>query len=263
MIDSHCHLNFESLSNNLNQLINNAQNNQINTILSINTDPDKFENHYKLISKYKSIFLSYGLHPEHVTKKKNITIDQIIKNSSFEKVIAIGETGLDFFHSTEFTKEQYICFERHIEASILTGLPLIIHQRNSEDEIIDILKSYQKDKNLKVVLHCFTGTNKLKNFCLDNNYFISISGIITFKNASNIRDVIKDLPLSSLLIETDSPFLTPVPHRGKLNEPAYVKFIAQYLAEFFNTTLDDIIYNTDTNFYKLFSKAIRYNNLLK
>ena len=261
MIDSHCHLNFNSLKTNISQIVLNAKNNNISSILTINTDPDEFFEHYDLIKNYQSIFISYGLHPQNVSDKKSISKELIISNSFLEKVIGIGETGLDFFHSTNYKKEQYKNFENHIEASIKTKLPIIVHQRNSENEIIEILSYYQKNYDLKVVLHCFTGTNKLKNFCLDNNFFISISGIVTFKNANDLRDVIKDIPLNSLLIETDSPYLSPVPYRGKENEPSYVKYTAEYLSIFYKTSINEISKKTDDNFYKLFSKAIRYNEI--
>ena len=263
MIDSHCHLNFESLKNNFLTIIDNAKKNKITSILSINTDPDQFEGHYNLIKNYNSIFLSYGLHPEQVTNKKLITKNLISQYSKIDKVIGIGETGLDFYHSIEYKKEQYMVFEEHIEASIECDLPLIIHQRNSENEIMEILNTYQINNNLKVVFHCFTGSSKLKKFCLDRNYFLSLSGIITFKNANELRDVIKDVPISSILLETDSPFLSPVPFRGKINEPSYVKFIAEYLVDFFQMPLSKIVKNTDDNFYKLFTKAIKYNEIYK
>jgi len=261
MIDSHCHLNFESLKNNFSTIINNAKNNDITSILSVNTDPDNFLSHYKLIQDYKSLFISYGLHPEHVSKIKSISKNIILNNVNKDKVIAIGETGLDFYHTIEYKKEQYKNFEAHIEASIDSNLPLIIHQRNSENEIIDVLKNYQKNYNLNLVFHCFTGSNKLKNFCIENNYFLSLSGIVTFKNANDLRNIIRDVPLSSILIETDSPFLAPVPFRGKPNEPSYVRHTAEFLANFFNISLNVFINHTDDNFYKLFSKAIRYNKI--
>ena len=261
MIDSHCHIYFDSLKNNLPSIINNAKKNYITAFLTINTDPEDFLDHYKLIKNYQSIYISYGLHPQNVSKSKSISKNEILNYTNIDKVIGIGETGLDFYHSSEFIKEQYISFEQHIEASIDSNLPLIIHQRNSEKEIMEVLSNYQKNHNLKVVFHCFTGTSKLKNFCLQNNYFISLSGIITFKNAIELRKVIKDVPLSSILIETDSPFLTPVPFRGKSNQPSYVKYIAEYLAIFFNTSFTEIINVTDNNFYKLFSKAIRYSEI--
>lgn len=263
MIDSHCHLNFESIKNNFSTIIDNAKKNKITSILSINTDPDQFDEHYNLIKDYNSIYLSYGLHPEHVTNTKLISKDLISKYSKINKVIGIGETGLDLYHSTQYKKEQYKVFEEHIEASIETNLPLIIHQRNSENEIMETLNDYQKTNNLRVVFHCFTGTAKLKNFCLDRNYFLSLSGIVTFKNANELRDTIKDVPISSILIETDSPFLSPVPLRGKVNEPSNVRFTAEYLSDFFQIPLSKIVKNTDDNFYHLFTKAVKYNEIYK
>ena len=259
MIDSHCHLNFDELKNNFSNIINNIKKNNITGVLSINTDPNNFDDHYQLIKDYEFIYLSYGLHPENVSDTVIINKDKIIENTINPKVIGIGETGLDFYHSKKFSKQQYNVFEQHIEASIDTDLPLILHQRNSENEMIDVLQNYQKQSDLKVVFHCFTGTKKLMNFCIDNNYYISISGIATFKNALSLRNVIKDVPLSSLLLETDSPFLAPVPMRGKINEPSFVKYTAIYLSEFYNISLNAIIEMTDKNFYKLFSKALRYN----
>ena len=263
MIDSHCHLNFESIRNNFVNIINNAKKSNITSILSINTKPDQFDEHYNLIKDYNSIYLSYGLHPEHVTNTKLISKDLISKYSKINKVIGIGETGLDLYHSTQYKKEQYKVFEEHIEASIETNLPLIIHQRNSENEIMETLNDYQKTNNLRVVFHCFTGTAKLKNFCLDRNYFLSLSGIVTFKNANELRDTIKDVPISSILIETDSPFLSPVPLRGKVNEPSNVRFTAEYLSDFFQIPLSKIVKNTDDNFYNLFTKAVKYNEIYK
>ena len=261
MIDSHCHLNFDNLANNIDDIINKAKKNSITSILSINTDPEEFNNHYRLIKQFKSIFLSYGLHPQQVTENKIISSLDIINNSSNDRVIAIGETGLDFFHSLKYKKEQHKVFESHIEASYETNLPLIIHQRNSENEIIDILTNFQKSKPLNAVFHCFTGTSKLRNFCLDNEFYLSLSGIITFKNAEDLRKVVKNVPMSSLLIETDSPFLAPTPHRGKVNEPSFVKHVAEYLSIFFKLSLEELVSITDNNFYKLFSKAIRYNEI--
>ena len=147
MIDSHCHLNFNSLKNNIDSVIDNAKKNNITSLLTINTDPNEFDIHYNLIKKYKSIFISYGLHPESVSDTNLISKQLIISKCENEKIIAIGETGLDFYRSDHFKVSQYKSFEEHIEASIVTSLPLIIHQRNSENEIMDILKKYQK-KNL-------------------------------------------------------------------------------------------------------------------
>jgi|TARA_B100000959_G_scaffold33502_1_gene31848 TatD DNase family protein len=261
MIDSHCHLNFDNLSKDFSSIIKRAKKNNITAILSINTNPDKFESHYQLIKKYKSLFISYGLHPENVNSFNIPTADSLKFYCEYEQVIGIGETGLDFYRSTEHKLEQYQTFENHIECSYKTNLPLIIHQRNSEKEIIEVLKNYQKSKPLKVVFHCFTGSEKLKNFCLDNEFYISLSGIITFKNANELREVINNFPLQQILIETDSPFLAPVPFRGKMNEPSYVKYISKYLSDFYDISQKEFNEITDNNFYKLFSKAIRYNEI--
>ncbi len=260
MIDSHCHLNFKKLSENFENIINNSKKNNITSILSINTKPEDFQDHLNLIKNYNSIYLSYGLHPSDVQSMNQIELQNFDHYCNNEKVIGIGETGIDLHHNDQFLKEQTQVFETHIEASIKHSLPIIIHQRNSEKEIVDILKNY-KSNNLKLIFHCFTGSNDLLNFCLENNYYISISGIITFKNASNLRDIIKDAPLDSILIETDSPFLAPEPMRGKVNEPSYVKYTAEYLAKFYKLSFEEFEKITDNNFFNLFTKAKRDNYL--
>ena len=234
--------------------------NDVTHLLSINTNPKDFETHMDLIKDFNNIYISYGIHPEGINNETILSYKEIEKIIENPKLIALGETGLDFYHSIKYKNKQIEVFEAHIEASKIYDLPLIIHQRDSEDEIINVLNKF-KDDNLKIVFHCFTGTSKLKNFCLDNDYYISISGIITFKNANNLRENIKDIPLTSILIETDSPFLSPVPLRGKQNEPSYVKYIGKYLSDFFSIPINELIKITDDNFYKLFSKAIRYNEL--
>ena len=261
MIDSHCHLNFGSLAKDFNSIIKRAKESNITAILSINTNPDEFESHYQLIKNHLSLFISYGLHPVNVNSFNIPSIDTLKSYCEYEQVIGIGETGLDFYRSTEHKSEQYQSFENHIECSYETNLPLIIHQRNSEKEIVDVLNNYQKSKPLKVVFHCFTGSAKLRSFCLDNEFYISISGIITFKNANDLREVISDFPLHQILIETDSPFLAPVPFRGKINEPSFVKYISEYLSDFYKIPQKKFNETTDNNFYKLFSKAIRYSEI--
>ena len=258
MIDSHCHLYFESIKKDFKNIILRAKLNKITSILTINTNPDEFSEHLNLICDFKNIYISYGLHPEEIKEHSLLNFEDLLLNCNNPKVIGLGETGLDFFHTIENKSKQYEIFETHIEASIKTSLPLIIHQRNSENEIINLLSKY-KNKNLSVVFHCFTGSKNLLNFCIDNNYYVSLSGIVTFKNASKLRDVIKHVPLNLLLIETDSPFLAPFPMRGKQNEPSFIKFIAEYLSEFFSISYENFIDQTDSNFYKLFSKAKRYN----
>ena len=260
MIDSHCHLNFPELKKNFNEIILNLKKNNLTSILSINTEPKEFNEHLNLINKHKSIFISYGLHPTNIDNNTVFNIQDINSNCKNKKVIGIGETGLDFYHSSDFKKKQYEVFEIHIQASIENNLPIIIHQRNSENEIMDIIKSYQKNYKLSLVFHCFTGSKKLFNFCRDNNFYISLSGIVTFKKSNELLEIIKDVDMKYLLLETDSPFLAPVPMRGKLNEPSFIKYTAEFLSNFFNVSLDNFIKITDNNFYNLFSKAKRYIN---
>ncbi len=260
MIDSHCHLNFKKLSENIDSIIKKSKQNNITSILSINTNPEDFDDHLNLLKNYKSIYLSYGLHPSNVKTLNQINLNNFDAYCNHEKVIGIGETGIDLYHNNKYINEQTNIFETHIEASIKYSLPIIIHQRNSEIEIINILKNYKSNK-LKLVFHCFTGSNKLLEFCLENEYYISISGIITFKNASGLRDIIKNVPMKSILIETDSPFLAPEPMRGKLNEPSFVRYTAKYLSDFFNIPLDEFEKITDNNFFNLFTKAKRDNYL--
>ncbi len=258
MIDSHCHLNFSNLSNDLLNIIKRCKDSGVSKLLSINTKPQEFENHLDIIKDFKNIFISYGIHPQEINNESILSFEDLEKQIINPQLIALGETGLDYYHSTEFKEKQIEIFESHIEASKLFDLPIIIHQRNSEKEIVEILKKYNNDK-LKVVFHCFTGSKELLDFCLENNYYISLSGIVTFKNAFDLREVISKASPELLLIETDSPYLSPVPMRGKVNEPSHVKFIAEYLAKFYSMNLDDFSELTDNNFYKLFSKAKKDN----
>ena len=254
MIDSHCHLNFPDIRADINNIIKRCEVNGVNKLLTINTNPHEFDDHLKLIKDFDNIYIAYGIHPDKVIENTYLSfadIENRIKNS---RVIGIGETGLDFFHSLEFKQKQYEIFESHIKASKEFDLPIIIHQRNSEKEIIEVLSKYKND-NLKIVFHCFTGSKELLQFCKDNQYYISLSGIITFKNANLLRDIIKSASLDYLLVETDSPFLAPTPMRGKVNEPSFVKFTADYLANFYSMKDETFYQLTDNNFYKLFSRV--------
>ena len=256
MIDSHCHLNFESLSKDLQNIMKRCNDNGVTHLLSINTRPKDFETHLNLISDFNNIYISYGIHPEGINNETVLSykeIDKIIKNP---KLIALGETGLDFYHSIKYKEKQIEVFEAHIEASKIYDLPIIIHQRDSEEEIIKILNKFKND-NLKIVFHCFTGSKKLLEFCIENKYYISLSGIVTFKNANSLREIILNASLDHLLIETDSPFLAPVPMRGKSNEPSFVKYTGEFLAKFYSMTKENFFELTDNNFYKLFSRAKR------
>ena len=252
MIDSHCHLDHEPLFSDLSNIIKRSKDVGIEKLLTISTSFDSFSKIKEIVKQDEIIYGTIGIHP-HESEKDIIKIDEIIKNfQENDKIIGIGETGLDFYYNNSDKEKQISSFIRHIEASIKTNAPLIIHSRDAEKETYDILNDY-KDKNLKILMHCFTGSKKFSEKLLMLNAYFSASGIITFKNANELQDTFKSLPLDKILIETDSPFLAPVPNRGKKNEPSFIDFTATKLAEIKEISKSELIEITTSNFNKLFS----------
>ena len=251
MIDSHCHLDHEPLLSDLTNVIKRSKEVGIKKLLTISTSFASFDRIKNIIEKDEIIFGTIGIHPHETTDNK-ITTDVIVKNiTDNKKIIGVGETGLDFFYNNSDKNDQIISFKQHIEASIITNTPLIIHSRDAEEETFNILSNY-KDQNLKILMHCFTGSKDFANKLLTLNAFFSASGIITFKNSIDLQDTFKSLPLDKILIETDSPFLAPVPNRGKKNEPSFIDFTAQKLADIKNISKLELINFTTNNFNKLF-----------
>ena len=252
MIDSHCHLDHEPLFSDLSNIIKRSKDVGIEKLLTISTSFDSFSKIKEIVKQDEIIYGTIGIHP-HESEKDIIKLDEIIKNfQENDKIIGIGETGLDFYYNNSDKEKQISSFIRHIEASIKTNAPLIIHSRNAEKETYDILNDH-KDKNLKILMHCFTGSKKFSEKLLMLNAYFSASGIITFKNANELQDTFKSLPLDKILIETDSPFLAPVPNRGKKNEPSFIDFTATKLAEIKEISKSELIEITTSNFNKLFS----------
>ena len=230
MIDSHCHLDHEPLLSDLTNVLKRSKDVGIKKLLTISTSFESFSRVKEIVKKDEIIYGTIGIHP-HETNNNEINSDQILKElKQNKKIIGIGETGLDFYYNNSDKDKQIKSFNEHIKASIETNAPLIIHSRNAEKETYDILNNY-KDKNLKILMHCFTGSKKFSEKLLMLNAYFSASGIITFKNANELQDTFKSLPLDKILIETDSPFLAPVPNRGKKNEPSFIDFTATKLAE--------------------------------
>ena len=261
LIDSHAHLDFKNLRSQFSKVVNNAIDNNISSILTINTKLDDFNNLYNLIKNYKSIWCSVGEHPCNINKKNIPSKDKILSYIN-EKVIGIGETGIDLHYSLNELDQQFESFKNHIDASLETNLPIIIHLRDSENELMNFLINENKKHKLKVIMHCFTGSKLLLKKCLENDFYISISGIITFKNSIELQQTIKNIPLNRLLIETDSPFLSPVPKRGKINEPANIYYIAMFLSELLDLKYQYLISLINDNFYKIFTKAIKYERIV-
>jgi len=251
MIDSHCHLDHEPLKSDLSNIIKRSKDVGIEKLLTISTSVESFQKIKNIINKDEIIFGTIGIHP-HETDNNEISIDYIVKN--FEenpKIIGIGETGLDFYYNNSDKEKQIKSFKKHIEASIKTNSPLIVHSRNAEDETFEILNKYQGEK-LKILMHCFTGSKNFAEKLLKLNAFFSASGIITFKNSIDLQETFKILPLEKILIETDSPYLAPVPYRGKKNEPSFLSYTAQKLADIKDVSKKEITKITTKNFNNLF-----------
>ena len=252
MIDSHCHLDHEPLLENLIDVINRSKEIGITKLLTICTTLDSFERIKTIVSKDDMIYGTFGIHP-HETENNQIDKQTIIKAfKENNKIIGIGETGLDFFYNHSNKERQISSFEAHIEASIELSRPLIIHSRNAEKETFDILNSY-KNSNLKILMHCFTGSLEFSKKLLLLNAFFSASGIITFKNSIDLQNTFKTIPLKKLLIETDSPFLAPIPMRGKKNEPSFIKFTLDKLSTLKEISVEQMSNITTDNFNKLFN----------
>ena len=252
MIDSHCHLDHEPLHENLSDVISRSKEIGITKLLTICTTLKSFENIKSIVEKDQMIYGTYGIHP-HETGSNIVdkqTIIQCVNEN--KKIIGIGETGLDFFYNHSDQNRQISSFKAHIEASIDLNIPIIIHSRNAEDETYKILKSYKSEK-LKILMHCFTGSLNFANQLLELDAFFSASGIITFKNSFDLQETFKNIPLDKLLVETDSPFLAPIPMRGKKNEPSFIKYTLEKLSMLKEKTDQEMSDLTTENFNKLFS----------
>jgi len=252
MIDSHCHLDHEPLSTNLKEVISRSKAIGIDKLLTICTTNNGYENILKIVEIDPIIYGTFGIHP-HETDNDKVNKNEIVKKIKLnKKIIGVGETGLDFYYNNSDKEAQLVSFKKHIEASIELNIPLIIHSRNAENETYNILQDYKKD-NLKILMHCFTGSSNFSKKLLDLGAYISLSGIITFKKSIKLQETASSIPIDRLLIETDSPFLAPEPKRGSTNEPSFIKYTAQKLAEIKNISYDDLIVYTSNNFTKLFS----------
>ena len=253
MIDSHCHLDHAPLLENLKNVIGRAKSVGVNQFLTISTSIKSFENIKEIISHYKEVFGTVGIHPHETESHKDISKNSLIKlQLNHDKIIGIGETGLDFYYENSDKIIQKKIFIEHIEASLELNLPLIIHSRSAEEDTFNILNDYYSKKP-KILMHCFTGSKDFAKKLLNIGAYFSFSGIITFKNASELVDTALFLPLDRLLVETDAPFLAPEPKRGFKNEPSFIIHTAKKLAEIKNITFDEIDSLTNKNFSSLFT----------
>ncbi len=252
MIDSHCHLDHEPLFSNINEVISRSKKIGLKKILTISTSVKSFENILKIVELDNMIYGTIGIHP-HESGKDKVSFDYLTINAKKnKKIIGIGETGLDFYYENSKKNEQIDSFIKHIEASIELNYPLIVHSRSAENETFDVLNKY-KNTNIKILMHCFTGSKEFAKKLMNLNAYFSASGIITFKNSLEIQDTFKFIDKSKILIETDSPFLAPMPMRGKKNEPSFIKYTLKKLSELKSIEFEDLENITNNNFNNLFS----------
>ena len=256
-VDSHCHLNYKGLVDDQAGVIERAGAAGVATMLNISTREREWDAVVATAECSPQIWASIGIHPHEADEHPDIDAAKLVAKSSHPKVIAIGETGLDYFYDHSDREQQRASFRTHIAASRETGLPLIVHTRDAEDDTAAILDDEMGKGAYPGVIHCFTASGEFADIALKLGLYISISGIVTFKNASELRAVAARIPHDRLLIETDSPFLAPVPHRGKSCEPAFVADTARFLAELRSVTVESLAAQTSENFFRLFSKAER------
>ena len=250
--DSHCHLDYENLYNHLDDVIKRAKTNLVSNLLTICTTLESFEKIKTIINKYNNIFGTFGIHPHETEKYQDVNKEFIIDNvNNNKKIIGIGETGLDYYYNHSDKKIQRKSFVEHISAAKELNIPIIVHTRNAEDDTFDILKE-SSDKNLNILIHCFTGSLEFAKKLLDINCYISVSGIITFNKSKELLKTVSYIPIENLLVETDSPYLSPSPLRGKPNEPSYIVHTINKLAEIKKISKEDVANKTTANFNKLF-----------
>jgi len=255
LIDSHCHLNYEGLAERQDEVLENARARGVTGFLNISTRQREWGDVIAVAERNSDVWASVGVHPHEADAHPDLGASALVEGTKHPRVIAIGECGLDYYYDKSDRAAQRERFEAHIEAAQQTGLPLIVHTREAEGDTAEILGRAVKEKGVRGVLHCFTGTAELAKTALDLGFFISLSGIVTFKNAADLQQTARKLPLDSLLVETDSPFLAPVPHRGKKCEPAFVADTASFVADLRGEDPEELADATTANFFKLFNKA--------
>lgn len=257
IVDSHCHLDrldWDKLGISLEQVLENARAKQVEHFLCVSVTLDQFSTMLDAISPFEDVSASCGVHP--LDQKFVLDKARLMTLASHPKVVAIGETGLDYYYSQETKQVQKDSFVGHIEVANQLNKPLIVHTRDAKTDTIELMKAHNAS-TCGGVLHCFTEDLDMAKKALDLGFYISISGIVTFKNATALQDVVKYLPLDRLLIETDSPYLAPVPHRGKTNQPAYVQDVAYFIADLKGLSYAQLAAATTDNFYKLFKGVKR------
>lgn len=254
IIDTHCHLDFENLYTELDNILTRAKDLGVKKFITICVKIAEFKKILAIANKYENVYCAIGTHPNSAHEEQHVELEYIIEQCAHKKLVAIGETGLDYYYEKAAKDMQKSSFLKHIKAAQLTSLPLIIHTRNADLDTAEILKQQISLKKFNFVMHCYTSGSELAQLALQLGGYISFSGIATFKNAQQVRDIIKQVPLDRILIETDAPYLAPVPYRGKDNEPSYIVETAKYLAQYLEIEYQQFINLTTKNALQLFTK---------
>ena len=257
LIDSHCHLNYEGLVERQAEVLENARERGISGFLNISTRQREWDEIIALAEQESDVWASVGVHPHEADNHPDLGAKALVETADHPRVIAIGECGLDYYYDKSDRDAQRERFQAHIEAARETGLPLVIHTRDAEADTAEILTNAVREGGVTGVLHCFTGSAELARKGLDLGFYVSLSGIVTFKNAQDLQETAKWLPADQMLVETDAPFLAPVPHRGQKCEPAFVADTATFVAGLRGEDPDQLAETTTANFFKLFKKAKR------
>jgi len=255
LIDSHCHLNYEGLVERQAEVLENARNRGVAGFLNISTRRREWSEIIGLAEREPDVWASVGVHPHEADNHPDLGAAALVEAANHRRVIAIGECGLDYYYDKSDRAAQRERFQAHIDAAHQTGLPLVVHTREAEEDTAEILTSAVREGDVTGVLHCFTGSAELARKGLDLGFYISLSGIVTFKNAQDLQETAKWLPADQMLVETDSPFLAPVPHRGQKCEPAFVADTASFVAGLRGEDPEQLAETTTANFFKLFKKA--------
>jgi TatD DNase family protein len=255
LVDSHCHLNFEPMGDDIEGVLERAKENNIDYMLCVAVNLEDYPEVLAIAQAHSNIFASVGVHPCY-QEVREPSVEELIELARHQKVVAIGETGLDYFRVEGDMEWQQERFKRHIEAGIASGKPLIIHTREAAEDTMSLLKEHHADR-CGAVMHCFAEDWDTAKKALDLGFYISFSGIVTFNSATQLKEVAKKVPLDRILVETDAPYLAPVPMRGKPNQPAFVSHTARYVAELRGITLEELAGQTTDNFFNLFRFAER------
>lgn len=255
IVDSHCHLNFDPMGDDIAAVLARASESNVSHLLCVAVNIEDFPQVLAIATEYDHVYASVGVHPCYQDVQEP-SVEDLLEYARDENVIAIGETGLDYFRVEGDMAWQQARFIRHIEAGIQSQKPLIVHTREAADDTMDILKAHQADQ-CGAVMHCFAENWETAKKALDLGFYISFSGIVTFNSAQSLKEIAKKVPLDRMLVETDAPYLAPVPMRGKPNQPAFVAYTAQYIADLRNITLEDVAQQTTDNFFTLFQDAKR------